>query len=432
MKQRALLLIALLIAAPAAAQDPSPQSDLVDRVVAVVGDSVILQSEVEEQIERRRAFGEPVPTDPEALEALKRQELEGLINQMLLLQAAQRDSVVLSPADVQVRVEAAVSEQESRFGGEAGFERALQQEGMTLEQYRQMVARSVRQAGVRQQYMAVLQRDRQPPPVTDAEIRDFFRQRQGELGRRPATIEFEQVVVSPEPSDSAMTAARAEAERVRQQLIDGAEFEVLARRHSDDPGTREQGGDLGWFRRGRMVPAFERVAFALRPGAISPIVESPFGLHIIRVDKVRGPERQARHILIKPEVSAADEARTQERAAEVAAALRSGASMDSLVEAVHDPAEQSRVGPALQDSLPAPYGVQLRGAEAGEIVGPFSIPAASETYAVVRVAEVVEAGEYSLEDRAIRDQIRQFLQREKLLAEVLEELRRQTYVDVRY
>ena len=432
MKRRALLLIALLVAAPAAAQEQGPQPDLVDRVVAVVGDSVILQSEVEEQIERRRAFGEPVPTDAQALEALKRQELQGLINQMLMLQAAERDSVALSPADVQVRVEAAVAEQESRFGGRAGFERALQQEGMTLEQYRQMVARGVRQAGVRQQYMAVLQRDRQPPPVTDAEIAEFFRQRQGELGRRPATIEFEQVVVSPEPSDSAMEAARAEAQRVRQQLMEGADFEVLARRHSDDPASREQGGDLGWFRRGRMVPEFERVAFGLRAGTISPIVESPFGLHIIRVDKIRGPERQARHILIRPEVTAADEAQTQERAAAVAAALRSGASLDSLIEAVHDPAEQSRVGPALQDSLPAPYNAQLRGATAGDIVGPFRIPASAETYAVVRVADVTEAGEYSLEDRAIRDQIRQFLQREKMLEEVLEELRRQTYIDVRY
>ena len=437
MTRRLIAVLALLAAAPVAAQEqpqPAPQGpQLVDRIAAVVGDSVILASEVQEQIERRRAFGETLPTDPAALDAIRRQELETLINELVLIQAAQRDSITVADEEVQAQVDAAVSEQERRFGGREAFERALRAEGLTLEQYRRSVEKNVRRAGIRRQYVAVLQRDRRPPPVTEAEMRAFFEQRRADLGRRPATIEFEQVVVAPEPSDSARDAALAEAQEVRRKLVeDGEDFEQMARRYSDDPGSRERGGELGWFRRGRMVPEFERVAFALRPGEISPIVETSFGFHIIKVDRVKGPERQARHILIRPEITADDEGRTQERATEVATALRAGAPMDSLIEAVHEETEQSLVGPALRDSLPDPYGAQLRGATEGQVVGPFRIPGPTESYAVVRVRDVVEAGEYTLQDRELREQIRGFLQQEKLLEEVLEELRRRTYIDIRF
>lgn len=434
MNRRLLAATVLALAAPAAAgaQEPTAEPELVDRIVAVVGDSVVLQSDVDEQIERMRAFGQPVPSDPAELEAVKRRELDALVNELLIVQAAQRDSLVLPDQEVQAQVDAAVAQQERNLGGRAQFQAALESEGMNVEQYRTMIEQSVRRSGLRQQYEAVLQRDRRPPPVSESEIREFFEARRGEIGTRPATIEFEQVVITPQPSDSAKEAALTRAREALQALADGEEFETVVRRYSDDLGTRERGGELGWFERGRMVPEFERVAFALRPGQTSGIVETTFGYHIIRVDRVRGRARQARHILVRPELTDADRSATEQRAREVAQAIRAGASMDSLIGAVHSPAEQARVGPALQDSLPSPYRSQLRGAAEGDVVGPFQIPSADESYAVVRVAEVTEAGEYDIRDEELRTQIRRFLQREKLLNEVLEELRRRTYIDIRY
>lgn len=418
------------VAATAGAQSPEP--DLVDRIVAVVGDSMILASELDEQIERRRAMGEPVPTDSAALDAVRRAELEALINELVMLQAAERDSIIVPPQDVEGQTEATVQEQVRRFGTRAAFEEALAREGLSLEQYRAVIARNARRAAVRQRFLATVERDRTPPPVPDAELRAFFEERRGELGSRPATIEFAQVVLSPEPSDSAMARARAEAESILAELDAGADFATLARRHSDDPGSRQQGGELGWFRRGRFVPDFERAAFNLRPGQHTGIVETSFGLHIIKVERARGPERLARHILIRPELTAEDLARTRGRAEAVATALRNGASVDSMIDAMHDPVEQSRVGPAIADSLPVPWRSAVRGAGVGQVVGPFQLPSAQERYAVVKVTSVTAAGEYTLEDAELRTQIRQFLQREKLLEEVLGELRRSTYIDVRY
>jgi peptidyl-prolyl cis-trans isomerase SurA len=434
MKPSLTAVFALLLIAPVGlGAQGAIDADLVDRVVAVVGDSVILESDVQEQIERRRAFGESIPTDQAALTAIKREELDGLVNEMLVLQAAKRDSIIIAPEDVQAQVNAAIAEQERRFGSRAAFEQALQREGLTLEQYRRTAERGVTRSGLQRQWIAGVQRTRRPPPVTDEEIRSFFQLRSAELGSRPETVEFDQVVLGPRPSEEARAAAQEEANEIRARLLAGEDFAQLARRHSADPGSRDRGGELGWFRRGRMVQEFDRVAFALRPGEISPVVETSFGFHIIRVDRVRGAERQARHILIRPEITAAEEARTQERAEAAAQALRAGASIDSLRQAVrHDPSAQERIGPAIPDSLPAPYNAQLRGAASGQVVGPFRLPGPTETFAVLRVLNVTAAGEYTLEDRELREQIRRYLQQEKLMEEIVGELRRRTYIEIRY
>ena len=136
---------------------------------------------------------------------------------------------------------------------------------------------------------------------------------------------------------------------------------------------------------------------------------------------------------IRPELRPEDAAGTEVRAREAVERLRAGASMDSLVAALHDPAEESRVGPTLQDSLPHPYRFELANVRAGQIVGPFAIeaPGGGEKWVAVRVVDVREAGEYTADDRDVREQIRRFLQQEKLIEEVLEELRRRTYVEIR-
>ncbi len=94
---------------------------------------------------------------------------------------------------------------------------------------------------------------------------------------------------------------RAKADSILLELRRGADFAAAAKRFSQDPGSKDQGGALNWFRRGVMVPEFERVAFGLKPGVVSDPVESPFGYHLIQVERVQPAEVQARHILIVPD-----------------------------------------------------------------------------------------------------------------------------------
>ena len=430
----ALALGGLVAGAPAAAQQPAPPApQLIDRVVAVVGDSVVLESDVQEQLERLRVSGSPVPSDSAELRLMKLELVDRLVNELVLLQAAARDSIIVLPEDVEPDVDARIAQLQQQMGGRVALETALQREGMTVEEYRRTLGESLRRQSIQQQYLARLQQQRRPPPVTDREIRDFFAERGAELGARPATITFRQVVVTPAPSDSARAAALEEVREVQRRLREGEDFEQVARRFTDEPGGRERAGSMGWIRRGPWVPEFERAAFALRAGQVSDVVETFYGFHIIKVHRIRGPEREVSHILIRPEITADARARTRERAERVAERLRAGVPADSFL-SIHDPNEPERVGPVLRDSLPAPYGTELAAADEGDVVGPFRVPDPNEPdkWAVVRALDVTEAGQYTAEDEDVRMQIRQFLQREKLIQEVIDDLRDRTYIEIRY
>ena len=255
------------------------------------------------------------------------------------------------------------------------------------------LAAQVRDEQLVSQFIGTRLRNRAPPLIDDAEIREFFDTRRSALGERPASVSFQQVVVAPEPSEEARQAAIAEAEQVLEELATGADFEVLARRFSDDTGTAEHGGDLGWFRTGRMVPEFERAAFSMRPGQTSGIVESDFGFHIIRLERARGAERHARHILITPEITEADVALAEQRADSVATALGEGAALRTLADRYNSDEFPATLNRIPVDRLPPGYTEVLREAENGSLVGPFRLPdPRGDRFAVVQVTEYFPAG----------------------------------------
>lgn len=429
-----LLSALLLTAAAAHAQQPTqqaaPASTPVDRIIAIVGDSIILQTDIWLELQRMALADRQIPEDPDQLDQLRRELLDRRIEELLLVQAADRDSVVVTAQEINPLVDRELERIKSEFPNEAAFQAALREDQVTVDEYREFLVAQFRRNTLIQRYVGLASSEREPPPVSEQEVREYFETREGQLGDRPATIRFEQVVVGTMPSDSARAEARAEAEEVLGQLREGEEFAVLARRYSDDPGTRDSGGDLGWFRRGDMVIELENMAFALRPGAISRIIESSFGFHIIKLEKIRGNERNARHILIQPEIGEADVARARSVAEDVAAKVRAGTPVDDLAEQYGDPAEQERVGPIPRGQLPAPYNTALADAEAGAVLGPLRLPdPVADKWAVVKVTDVAEAGTYTLDD--VRSQIKQQLERQRLLEELVEELRARTYIDIR-
>jgi peptidyl-prolyl cis-trans isomerase SurA len=434
------LLLAMLLASPLVAQAPTasevPGDDeqLVDWIVAVVGDSAIFYSDLQEQLLRMEAQGFQAPTGEEERLAYEREALNSIVVESLVLQAADRDTLITVPEDRLEQDFRMAWEQEVRsFGTEADLRRAVEAAGMTLEQHQANRRDELRNALLIQQYVALERQRVRVPPVEESEIREFFEQEQAFLGSRPATLTFRQVVLVPTASEEARQVAREEAQRIRDMLDDGADFADLARRFSDDPGSGQRGGELGWIRRGTMVPEFETATFALSRGQTSDIVETSYGSHIIHLERIRGAERLVRHILIAPEVTEADIQRARQRATEIQEAVASGTSIATFAdegEATGLP-DQLELAMDQLEQLPAGYAFSLRTAQAGDVVGPIEFIAQGQTaFAVAHVTNVREAGQFQYED--VRDQIRERIREERFEERIIDRLMAETHVDTRW
>jgi peptidyl-prolyl cis-trans isomerase SurA len=170
----------------------------------------------------------------------------------------------------------------------------------------------------------------------------------------------------------------------------------------------------------------------MRPGQVSDIVETGVGYHIIKLERVRGAERLTRHILVRLEVTEADMDATRLLAEDVAAALRGGADIDSLINAHGDPTEQSILTSYPQDRLPPNYQSALGGAAPGDVIGPFLLASAtggSGKWVVALVSELRPAGEWTLDDT--RETIRLQIQEAKTLEKMINGMREATYIETR-
>lgn len=410
------------------------EGDLVDRIAAVVGDSVITMTQIQERVFQLASQGQEIPTEPLAQARLQREILDQIIGEQLIVQAALRDSTIqVVESDLDEMVARDIQGRASQFpGGQAAFQEALQAQGWTLASYRDFLRGQVRQQQLYQQYMAKRSRDLSGIVVLDSEIEAFFQEQEGNLGERPPTVAFTQIIVLSSPSDSAKSIARAEAVRIRGMALEGEDFAELASRFSMEPGADDSGGDLGWFRRGDMVEAFEDAAFTLPLDVISEPVETPFGFHIIKVERRRAGEVRARHILIQAEATDQDRSRAEGIANDLRARLEAGEDFTALREEFGDQQAPDSLEYAFDQlrDLPPGFAEPLLQGDPGQVVGPIQYEAQGMLrYAVLHIQDVRQGGQYTLDE--VRPQIRERLQQERLVDKILEELRNQTYVQIR-
>ena len=126
-------------------------------------------------------------------------------------------------------------------------------------------------------------------------------------------LELSEIIMFPKTSEEEKEFAKKKMEEVRKEIVQGADFSVKAIQYSEDPGSYLEGGSLGVIQRGELVPEFEAVAYKLKEGELSDVVETPFGYHLILVDEKRGDKLKVRHILIKPKTTPADEKAVADR-----------------------------------------------------------------------------------------------------------------------
>jgi len=408
---------------------------VVDRVVAVVGNRPVLASQVDEEIFSRQSQGAKVPTTPEGLNGVRHQIVSSIIDEELLVQQAQRDtSIKVTDEEIASGVEEQVRKVRSNFTSEVDYRAELKKAGFqTPEEYRRWLTDQQRRAAFQNRLIEKLRTDGKLKPVapTEKEMRAYFEEQKATLGSRPATISFRQIVVSPTPSAGAKLKAKAQADSIVLELRRGADFATAARRFSQDPGSKDQGGSLNWFRRGVMVPEFERVAFALKPGVVSDPVESPFGYHIIQVERIQPGEVQARHILIVPQIDSVHVDSARAIADSVHKAVVGGASFDSLQRIYHDRSAERDAESVPVTKLPEAYGKIIGEADSGTVLPVFTMPGAGgrDQFVVLKVTNRRPEGEVRYED--VRDRIRDQLGQTLAIRRYLDRLRKATYVEIR-
>lgn len=414
---------------------PTPSGEVADRIVAVVGDRPILATQVDEQIFGLASQGQLTLTTKEDTARVRKDVLKQMIDDELLVQEAQRDTAVkVTEQEVADSVEKTLRGIRARFPTELEFKKELSTSGfLSADEYRRFLGDEVRRDFLKARLYEHLAAEGKLKPVqpTDAEMRRYFEERKGQFGKRPATIGFRQIIVAPRATEPARLRAKQLADSIVAQLRLGADFATAARRFSQDPGSREAGGDLGWNRRGSWVQEFERAAFSLRKDQISDPVESPFGWHIIQVTGTQPGEVRARHVLLSPELSEADADSARVLALRIAEQLKAGAPFDSLQALYHDKTEEREARDAPIDKLPAPYQEAIGNAQPDEVVGPFALerPGGGVRYAVLKIVERRDADDIQYED--VRERIRGSLGQQLAAEKFLERLRRATYIEIR-
>jgi peptidyl-prolyl cis-trans isomerase SurA len=419
------------VAADSASQGPI----VVDRVVAVVGNRPVLASQVDEEVFSRQSQGQPLPTDPDSLKAIRKQIVTSIVNEELLVQQAQRDTAIkVTDQEIADGVEQQVRKVRGNFSSEVDYKNELKKAGfLTPEEYRRWLTDQQRRAAFQNRLIDKLRQEGKLKPVspTEQEMRTYFNEQKGALGNRPATLSFRQIVIAPRPAAAAKERTRAQADSIVLELRRGADFATAAKRFSQDPGSKDQGGSLNWFRRGVMVPEFERVAFSQRPGVVSDPVESPFGYHIIQVERVQPGEVQARHILLIPEIDSIHVDSARALADSVRALVLRGASFDSLQRVLHDPSAEKQADNVPVDKVPEAYAKAFGDADSGSVAPVFVLPGAGtrEQFVVAQIIGRRPPGDIRYED--VRDRIRDQLGQQLAIQRYIERLRSATYVEVR-
>jgi peptidyl-prolyl cis-trans isomerase SurA len=452
LKTLRLLSLATVLASPALAQNTPPPGPVrppqttadsgglpVDRVIAVVGDRPILLSELTEELSERRARGLKIPPDSAGWMETAHGVLQEMIDEEAIVQHALRDtSVHVSDLDVQNAAEAQTKRVRSQFKTDAEFAQALKSGGFgTPEEYKRWMNERSRRNALQEKLFAKMRQAGKvvPVPVSEQDVNEAFEKSKGNLPKRPATVTFRQIVVPAKPSDKAKAAAKAKAESLLVEVRKGGDFEQIAKRESMDPSSKELGGDLGWNRRGQMVPEFDRWMFALAPGQIAPVVvETTFGFHIIRVDRVQPGEVKARHILIRPFIDSADIA---ERIVGLYRLMLRDEVDDSFVN--RDEAARGQQRGFVADrsvfdrtQLPESYRTAFEGKGTGAFIDPFPIDdpgRAAKKYVVAQLEKADDGGDYTLSD--FKNQVRDQLAQERGMRRVIDQMRKDLYVSVR-
>ncbi len=284
----ALCALAMLFAYSAAGQQ------VVESVVAVVGNEVVYLSEIEGQVVQLKAERDPTPVD-----LLRCRIFEDQLVQKLFLDQARIDSIEVSTESVEADLNSRLTEYIRRAGSEQALETYFNK---SMAEIRKDLREMLTNQYIVQETQGTIAKD---ITVTPEEVKKFYNTiPRDSLTLMPRKVQLSMISVEPPDMEASKAEVRQRLLDLRSRIINGESFSTLAILYSEDPGSAPRGGELGFNTRGELAKPYAEAAWSLKQGVVSKIVETEFGFHIIQLIERKGDMVNSRHILMKPKLSA--------------------------------------------------------------------------------------------------------------------------------
>ena len=295
---------------------PGITQQVLDKIAAVVGDDIILQSELM-QYSLNLAFQYQLDPrkNPDQFEQLQKETLQNLINQKILVAKAKEDTIEVDERQVDTVLEEQINRMIQQLGSEKKLEEQLNMSISKIKRsFRDDVRKNLMVEKLQQTKVSQIK-------ITRREIEEFYKATKDSLPELKETVDLSHILLEIKAGKESERVAREKIEELLQRVKQGEKFEDLCRQYSEDPGNKDRGGEIGSMQRGDFVPEFEEVAFLLEPGEMSDIVKTRFGFHIIQSIDRKGDKINVRHLLIRLEANPGDESATEEQIKEIRAML---------------------------------------------------------------------------------------------------------------
>ena len=343
----------------------------IDGVAAVVGDRVVLMSDVNQSL-AMAVFQQKLDPRKDGLkiQSLKNDIINTIVNRKVVLIMAELDSVEVDDKEVDRTLQQQVDNIVQQAGGEEAAEAAL---GQPLRVFKREYWYDVRDMLVTQKYQQSLI---SKINVNRSDVELFFNNYKDSIPTFPTTAKIRHLLVNIEPNEEQTLKTTNLLKSIKKKILSGENtFEEMALQHSQDPSVKNAGGSLGFVKRGTLVTEFESVAFNLKPGEISDPVKTQFGFHIIETQEIRGDKINVRHILLSPPITENDESIAYKKAVVLKDSSKTFEDFVELVKTHSADTETKDSGGGLgwinPKTYPIPeFGMVLGQINSGECAGP--------------------------------------------------------------
>ena len=268
---------------------------IIDKTVAVIGNEVIMISQLEEEVQMMKAYG--MMSDKSG----RCEILESMMSTKLFLMQSRLDSLEVNKDQVESQLSQRLDQVRTSLGGDEAVEEYF---GKPMHKLRQEWRQSLEDQTLTQQMQQEIAK--KVPELTPYDVQKYIDETDpADLPMVPIKYQLSQICIYPD-REAANLAVKERLLAIRERIINGEKFSTLARIYSQDPGSARKGGELGMASKSIFWPVFSDAAMSLKPGVVSQIVETPDGFHLIEVLEKKGDMFNARHILLKPEYTAED------------------------------------------------------------------------------------------------------------------------------